>query len=149
VIHDASKSGLGEVLLAPRQAGLARRVYVMGILNVTPDSFYVRAAFRARGGAAPCRGGWPRWAPTSSTSADRRRKPAKPAVSADEEIARVEPVVRAIAGESDLPISVDTTDGRWQRQRYEAGASIVNDISGLADPELARTVARHGGNARW
>jgi dihydropteroate synthase len=64
-----------------------------------------------------------------------------PAVSTQEELDRVVPVVAAIASESDVVISVDTTSAAVARESIAAGASIVNDTSGLFDPEMAGTVA--------
>jgi dihydropteroate synthase len=69
-----------------------------------------------------------------------------PAVSAAEEIDRVVPVIAAIAAESDVVISVDTTSAEVARQSIAAGASIVNDTSGLFDPQMAGVVAAASAN---
>jgi dihydropteroate synthase len=65
-----------------------------------------------------------------------------PAVSTEEELDRVVPVIAAIAAESDVVISVDTTSAAVARESIAAGASIVNDTSGLFDPEMVGTVAK-------
>ena len=69
-----------------------------------------------------------------------------PAVSAAEEIDRVVPVIAAIAAESDVVISVDTTSAEVARESIAAGASIVNDTSGLYDPQMAIVVAATSAN---
>jgi dihydropteroate synthase len=69
-----------------------------------------------------------------------------PAVSAAEEIDRVVPVIAAIAAESDVVISVDTTSAEVARESISAGASIVNDTSGLYDPQMAGVVAATSAN---
>ncbi len=117
----------------------------MGILNLTPDSFSdggevdgVDAALRraerliAEGAALLDVGG-------EST------RPGAVSVPATEEIRRVVPVVEALRREFPVPISVDTRKAATGRAALQAGASIVNDVSGLAfDPALAGEVARSG-----
>jgi dihydropteroate synthase len=115
---------------------------VMGIVNVTPDSFYDRAAglddvvTRARaiataGGALVDVGG-------QSYAAWNRR------VTADEERERVVPAVEAIrAAGVDLTISIDTFKASVADAALAAGAHMINDCSGLSDPDLAGVVAKH------
>jgi dihydropteroate synthase len=67
-----------------------------------------------------------------------------PAVDADEEIARVVPVVERIVAELDVVVSVDTYKPAVAEAAVEAGAAIVNDVSGLRDPALAAVCARTG-----
>jgi dihydropteroate synthase len=69
-----------------------------------------------------------------------------PAVSSEEEIDRVVPVVAAIAAESDVVISVDTTSAAVARESIAAGAAVINDTSGLFDPEMAGVVAASSAN---
>lgn len=111
------------------------RTYVMGILNVTPDSFSgdgvigVGAA-RARAQALVAGG-----ADILDIGGESTRPGAHP-VPLEEELARVIPVVEALAAESDVPISVDTTKAEVARRALRAGAVMVNDVSALeADPE--------------
>lgn len=124
---------------------LGERVLVMGILNVTPDSFgesssrvdpaaAVDFALRmeAEGADLVDIGG-------EST------RPGAAVVSAEEELARVLPVVGALAGCLRVPISVDTYKAEVARAAIDAGAALVNDISGLQyDPALAGVVAEGG-----
>ena len=124
---------------------LGRRCLVMGILNVTPDSFAerdprldpaagVEAALRMEGDGAD----------VLDVGGESTRPGAEP-VGAEEELARVLPVIRALAGRVRAPISVDTYKASVARAAVDAGASIVNDVSGLAyDPALAHAVAESG-----
>ncbi|WP_243336937.1 dihydropteroate synthase [Anaeromyxobacter soli] len=119
--------------------------YLMGIVNATPDSFSdggrfldpdlaVAHAFRLaeEGADLVDLGG-------EST------RPGAPPVPANEEQRRVVPVVAALRARGfALPISVDTTKATVARAALEAGADLVNDVSGLADPALARVVAEAG-----
>ncbi len=118
------------------------RALVMGILNVTPDSFYdggryadVRTAVRhamdmeQEGADIIDVGG-------EST------RPGAIAVTAEEEIARVCPVIEEIVKKTKAVISVDTTKSAVAREALRCGASMVNDISGLSfDEALAEAVA--------
>ncbi len=116
---------------------------VMGIVNVTPDSFYERVAgvdaalasaraIVADGGALVDVGG-------QSYAAGSAR------VDAAQERARVEPAVRAIAEAGlDVAISVDTVTASVADAALAAGAHLINDCSGLADPALADVTAKHG-----
>jgi dihydropteroate synthase len=126
-----------------RRLELAGRPLLMGILNATPDSFSdgrgeePLAARLARGRALVAAGADIVDVGGESARGDR------PAVSADEEITRVEALVSALAGDSVL-VSVDTYKLEVAEAAIAAGASIVNDVSGLRDPELASLCARTG-----
>jgi dihydropteroate synthase len=117
----------------------------MGILNVTPDSFAEdrhsidprRAVEKAHRLAAD-------GADILDIGGESTRPGATP-VSADEELARVMPVIRALAGQLRIPISIDTYKSEVAREALAAGAVLVNDISGLRlDPALARIAAEAG-----
>jgi len=117
----------------------------MGILNVTPDSFAeasntvdpaaaIDAALRMEADGADL----------IDIGGESTRPGATP-VSAEQELSRVLPVVRGLAGQLRIPISVDTYKSQVARATVEAGAAIVNDVSGLrSDPELAPAVAPSG-----
>jgi len=120
------------------------RVYVMGILNVTPDSFSdggshlgVDAALegarrvRAAGADIVDIGG-------EST------RPGSDAVSVEEELARVVPAVRALVPTLDVPLSVDTRRPEVAAASVAAGASIVNDVSGFRDPAMVEVATTTG-----
>ena len=130
------------VRLRDRALDLRDEARVMGIVNVTPDSFYDRAAglddvvararaIAAAGGALVDIGG-------QSYAAWNRR------VTADEERERVVPAVEAIrAAGIDLTISIDTFKASVADAALAAGAHVINDCSGLSDPDLAGVVAKY------
>jgi dihydropteroate synthase len=116
-------------------------IQLMGILNASPDSFSdgrieTVEACVARGRALIADGAHILDVGGESARGDR------PAVAAAEEIARVEPVVAALAGE--VTISVDTYKPEVAEAAIAAGASIINDVSGLRDPRLADVCAAGG-----
>jgi dihydropteroate synthase len=118
----------------------ASRVAVMGIVNRTPDSFFdggsTFAFDRAVDAALSAVADGADMIDIGGVPFGRG-----PAVSLDEELERVVPVVAAIAARSDVVISVDTINAAVARESIAAGASIVNDTSGLYDPDLAGVVA--------
>jgi len=128
-------------VIGARTFDFDRQVAVMGVVNRTPDSFYdkgatfaldraVEAAVRAAEFGAD-------WVDIGGVPFGRG-----PAVSTQEEIDRVAPVVAAIAAASDVVISVDTNKAAVAQAAIDAGAAVVNDTSGLGDPEMAGVVAR-------
>lgn len=122
-----------------------REALVMGILNVTPDSFSDGGRYEEITDAAA------RTAEMLATGADiidiggESTRPGFQPVSAEEELRRVRPVIQAIAGENGPVISVDTTKVAVAEAALAAGAVILNDIWGLRqEPDLARVAAAHG-----
>ena len=121
-------------------AGL-RRTVVMGVLNVTPDSFsdggrYLDADAAIAHGLAMHADG----ADIVDIGGESTR-PGAQRIEASEESDRVVPVVRALA-DAGVPVSIDTMRSQTAAAAVEAGACIVNDVSGgLADPEMHATVA--------
>lgn len=119
--------------------------FLMGVVNATPDSFsdggrYLDAA------AAVDRA--LRLADEGADLVDlggESTRPGAPAVPVAEEIARVVPVVERLRARGyPLPISVDTSKGAVARAALAAGADLVNDVTALSDPELARACAEAG-----
>jgi dihydropteroate synthase len=135
-------------LIAPRAAlgGLALdRPRLMGILNVTPDSFsdgglyFDPAAARAQA-RAMVEGG----ADILDVGGESTR-PGAETVAVSEEIARVAPVIAAIRAAWDGPISIDTRKATVARAALAAGADLINDVSALAfDPAMAEVAAASG-----
>ena len=113
---------------------------MMGIVNVTPDSFYDRG-LTAAPDAAVARG--LELAAAGAGIIDVGGMTAQPGrvLSEDEEIARVEPVVVGLRAQLDLPISIDTYRAGVADAALRAGADLVNDHTGLSDPGMAATVA--------
>lgn len=121
------------------------RPLVMGILNVTPDSFSDGGRFATRKAAAEhvermiAEG-----ADIIDIGGESTRPGSKP-VATMAEVERVVPVIEDLAERFDVPISIDTTKAEVARRAIEAGAEIVNDISGLRwEPELANVAADAG-----
>jgi dihydropteroate synthase len=116
----------------------------MGILNVTPDSFsdggrWLDPAIAAEAGVAMAADG----ADIVDIGGESTR-PGAPAVTQDEEQARILPVIEALAA-AKIPVSVDTRNAATMRAALRAGAAIVNDVSGLThDPLAAAAVAEAG-----
>lgn|GEM_PF-137786 len=121
---------------------LSQRAHIMGIVNVTPDSFsdggrFFDAAAAVEHGLALVEEG----ADLLDVGGESTRPGADP-VDARDEAARVVPVIEALAAKTGVPISVDTTKASVAAAALDAGASIVNDVSaGRADPEMFSLVA--------
>jgi len=121
------------------------RAAVMGIVNVTPDSFSDGGRFLdpdaavAQGIALAGQG-----ADVLDVGGESTRPGAAP-VPADEELRRVIPVVERLAATTSVPISVDTTKAAVARAAIDAGASVVNDVSaGRLDPDILGVAAEAG-----
>ncbi|HEX8390742.1 MAG TPA: dihydropteroate synthase [Longimicrobium sp.] len=140
--HHAPPAGASWALRS-RAVPLGRPV-VMGILNLTPDSFSDGGQFLHPAAAVErARRMVAEGADVIDLGGESTRPGAVP-VTPDEEEARVVPVLRALAGELGVPLSVDTRRASVARAALQAGAEIVNDVSGLADGEMAGVVARAG-----
>ena len=123
---------------------LAARPLVMGILNVTPDSFSDGGRFEGDRALPQALRLVAEGADSLDIGGESTRPGAAP-VEAGAEAARVLPVIRAVAASCDLPVSVDTYKAAVARQAVAAGAAIVNDVWGLQrDPGMAAAVAETG-----
>ena len=130
------------ITLAGRRFDWGQRTYLMGILNLTCDSFagdglaadVDRALVQAE-----------RFATEGADILDLGAESTRPGftpVPAEQQIARLLPVLERLRGACDLPLSVDTTSGAVARAVLAAGASLINDTSGLrGDAEMAHAVA--------
>ena len=122
-----------------------RRSCVVGILNVTPDSFSDGGRhFDLEAAAAGARAMQSAGADVVDVGGESTRPGAAQPDEA-EELRRVVPVVRRVARETGLPVSVDTRRSRVAEAALEAGAEIVNDVSGLAHDERMVEVVRAAG----
>lgn len=124
---------------------LSARPLVMGILNVTPDSFSDGGKFASADAAVRAA---ERMAEDGADIVDvggESTRPGAPGVSAEEEIRRVVSIVSALASRLPVPISIDTSKAVVARAAIDAGAAIVNDVTALAgDPGMGNVVARAG-----
>ena len=125
-----------------RELDLSRRALVMGIINATPDSFSDGGSFLnpadavAHGKKLVAEG-----AEILDIGGESTR-PGAESVSASEEMDRVLPVIRALRRESEVMISIDTSKASVAHAALEAGADIINDVTGLrGDPEMPQLAA--------
>ena len=127
-----------------RHLELGRRTLVMGVVNVTPDSFSDGGKWFGEDEAiAHARQLAAEGADILDVGGESTR-PGSDVVPEAEERRRVVPVVRALAAAVPLPVSVDTRKANVARAAIEAGAHIVNDVSALGDPAMAALVAATG-----
>lgn len=128
-----------------REVRCSERPLIMGIVNVTPDSFYDGGRYaRPEQAVAHAVELVRQGADILDVGAESTRPGACP-VPEQDEIDRVIPVIEDLACRVTVPISVDTTKASVARLALEAGASIINDVSALRfDPEMAQVIARFG-----
>ena len=124
--------------LPSRTLVLGERTLIMGVLNVTPDSFSDGGKFLDTEKAVS------RALEIESEGADildiggESTRPGSEAISPDEQLARILPVLKKLCGKLKIPISIDTQSAAVARVAIEAGAEIINDISALRhDPQMA------------
>jgi dihydropteroate synthase len=129
-----------------RTLPIGERTLVMGVLNVTPDSFSDGGEFFSLNSAlAHAEQMIAEGADIIDVGGESTRPDGAAIVSPDEELQRVLPVIRQLAKRSTIPISIDTTKAPVARAALDAGAAIVNDISGLRfDSQIADEVAKSG-----
>ncbi len=124
---------------------LGPRTLLMGILNITPDSFSDGGRF-----FEPARAVERAWQMVEEGAdlidiGGESTRPGSGGVDADEERRRIMPVLEALAGKYPLPISIDTSKAEVARAALERGASLINDVTGLkGDPGIAREAASSG-----
>lgn len=130
--------------LRSREIMLGERTVLMGVLNVTPDSFSDGGKY-----SDPDRA-FARALELEEQGADivdvgaESTKPGSARISAAEEMRRLVPVLKRLKGRLAIPISVDTYKSEVAERAFELGAEIINDPSGLTwEPQLARLVANH------
>ena len=123
------------------------RTLVMGVLNVTPDSFSDGGAYASveeavgHGISMAAQG-----ADIIDIGGESTRPGALP-TSVEKELSRVLPVIKKLASSVDIPLSVDTRYAEVARQAIDQGAEIVNDVSGLRDPGMIKVLKETGAGA--
>jgi dihydropteroate synthase len=149
--------------LRTRRLDWGARTYVMGILNVTPDSFSGDGLLSTPASSPTDRSDTEHEGLPRALGQARRflaagvdlldvggesTRPGAQQVGADEELARVVPVIEALRRETDVLLSIDTYKAPVAEAALKAGADLVNDVWGFrADPDLASVTARHGAPA--
>jgi dihydropteroate synthase len=131
-----------ELMIGKYRFPLSQRTLVMGIINVTPDSFSDGGKYNTVEKAVE------RAHQLKAEGADlldiggESTRPNYQPVGVEEELERVIPVIERISREVDLPISIDTHKAEVAKQAIQAGAHLINDIwGGRKDPDMARVVA--------
>ncbi|MDD5487431.1 MAG: dihydropteroate synthase [Candidatus Omnitrophica bacterium] len=134
-----------DMLLKDHVLPIGKRTCIMGILNVTPDSFSDGGKYLNKDRAVA------KALEMSEAGADiidiggESTRPGAEPVSAEEEIGRVLPVINALKGIVKTPMSIDTYKSSVAKKALEAGVELVNDITALTgDPEMGAVVAEYG-----
>jgi dihydropteroate synthase len=126
---------------------LGAHTLIMGIVNVTPDSFSDGGRYFDAGRALGHARALIEDGADILDIGGESSRPGSDAVSLEEELRRVVPVVQALAGSCGVPLSIDTTKPEVADECLRLGARIVNDIAGLRDPEMIRVTARYNASA--
>lgn len=129
---------------------LASRTHIMGIVNLTPDSFSGDGLYRVRSSKLEARSQIIKYVEQLvKDGADiidiggESTRPGAARVSEKEELLRVIPVIKLLAKRLKIPLSVDTYKPKVAARALDCGAVIVNDISGLRNPKMAKLVAKY------
>jgi dihydropteroate synthase len=121
-----------------------KRTYVMGILNTTPDSFSDGGEFNSLPTAIHQAKAMVQGGAHIIDIGGQSTRPGAETVSLKEELERTIPIIQALRQELDIPISIDTTRAEVAEQALQAGADMVNDISGATfEPEILAIAAQH------
>ena len=132
------------IKLASKELTLGERTLVMGVLNVTPDSFSDGGQFFEPARAIEHALEMEKAGADLLDIGGESTRPGSQGTPATEEIARVLPVLEGLRARLKIPISIDTRKGEVAEAAIGAGAQIVNDVSGLKhDSGMARIAARH------
>lgn len=133
--------------VSDRSIDLSRRALLMGVLNVTPDSFSDGGRWGgAEGAIAAGMAMVAEGADLLDVGGESSRPGASP-VSCGEELRRVLPVIEALAAQSGVLVSVDTCKPEVASEAIRLGASVINDITGLRQPAMRRLLRQTGAGA--
>lgn len=140
------KSGKVRIMrIGSRDFATSGHTYVMGILNVTPDSFSDGGKFNQMDAALKHAEEMIADGAAILDIGGESTRPGYTKISDEEEISRVVPVIEAVKKEFDIPISVDTYKSGVAKAAAEAGADLINDIWGLKyDDHMANVIAKSG-----
>jgi dihydropteroate synthase len=123
---------------------LDRKILVMGVVNVTPDSFSDGGRFLEPGAAIEAARRHLAEGADLVDLGDESTRPGSEPVPAAEQLRRLMPVVEGLAATPGICISVDTSSAEVAGRALAAGAHVVNDVRALADPAMAEVIARSG-----
>ncbi len=130
--------------VGPRTLDCGSRTLVMGVLNVTPDSFSDGGRFLDHEAAVAHGINMAEDGADLLDVGGESTRPGSESVTVEEELGRVLPVVKRLAAEVDAPISIDTRRPDVAAAAIDAGAVIVNDVSGARDPSMFGVVRATG-----
>jgi dihydropteroate synthase len=128
----------------PHELECSSRTLVMGVINVTPDSFSDGGRYLDHEAAVAHGVGLARDGADILDVGGESTRPGSDPVTPEEELDRVLPVVKRLAAETHLPISIDTRRAAVARAAVDAGASIVNDVSAGRAPDMFAVVRESG-----
>ncbi len=132
------------MIIGGRTFDFDKRTYVMGILNVTPDSFSDGGRWNNIDGALEAAVRMVEEGADIIDIGGESTRPGYTKISVEEEIDRVVPVIERIKRETDIPVSIDTYKSKVARAALSAGADLVNDIWGLKyEPCMADVIAKY------
>ncbi|MFY8349839.1 dihydropteroate synthase [Pseudoalteromonas sp. SSM20] len=120
------------------------QTHIMGILNLTPDSFSDGGSYQHLDSAVISALAMLKNGATIIDIGGESTRPGAPDVALEEELSRVIPVIKAIREKSDCIISIDTSKAEVMRQAVHAGADIINDVRALQEPNALATAAELG-----
>lgn len=129
------------ILKANNKTLVLDRPHVMGILNVTPDSFSDGGRFNSLDNALQQAERMIQAGVSIIDIGGESTRPGAPDVSLEEELARVIPAIKAIRAKFDVWISIDTSKAEVMRQAVEAGADLINDVRALQEPGALQAAA--------
>jgi dihydropteroate synthase len=133
-----------QLKLPSRTLCLGQRTLIIGVLNVTPDSFSDGGKFLDTERAIKHALAMERAGADLLDIGGESTRPGSSGIPAEEELARVLPVLKGLQGRVKIPVSIDTQKAEVAEAAIAAGAEIINDISGLRnDPRIAEVAARH------
>jgi dihydropteroate synthase len=143
--HDATDRSAGlELVAGDRRLVLGRSVWLMGVVNATPDSFSDAGRYPTLDARVALAGELIAAGATILDVGGESATTNRPPVAVAEEIERVVPLIERLVGELRAVVSVETYKPAVAAAAIAAGAALVNDVSGLRDPELADVCAATG-----
>ncbi|WP_373218524.1 dihydropteroate synthase [Ruminococcus sp. 5_1_39BFAA] len=128
-----------------KEFDVSKKTYIMGILNVTPDSFSDGGKYNRMDAALSHAEEMIRDGADIVDIGGESTRPGHTVITDEEEIARVVPVIEAVKSRFDIPVSIDTYKGKVAEAALKAGADLVNDIWGFKhDRRVAELTAQYG-----
>ncbi|WMJ80907.1 dihydropteroate synthase [Clostridium sp. MB40-C1] len=132
------------MIIGNKQFNFGERTYIMGILNVTPDSFSDGGRYNNIEAAVIHAKKMIQEGADIIDIGGESTRPGHIFVPEDEEVKRVVPIIKALSNEINVPISIDTYKAQVAREAVKAGASLINDIWGFKkDKEIAKVAAEY------